>query len=63
MIFRQSITTVSPIAGTTGVNVNAIVIANFNEAIDGSTVTGTSFQLRDAGNNIVNGTLNTSSPR
>ena len=56
-----TITTVSPIDGTTGVNVNATIIANFNEAIDGSTLNSSTFQLRDAGNNLIAGTLNTSS--
>ena len=59
--YTTEVTSVSPVNGTTGVNVNTTVVANFSEAINASTVTGTSFQMRDAGSNLIAGTLNTSS--
>ena len=56
-----TITSVSPLNGATGVNIGTQVSANFNEAINAATVTATSFQLRDAGNNLVAVTVTTSS--
>ena len=55
------VTTVSPVNGTTGVSVSSPITANFSEAINGTTVTATTFQLKDAGNNIVPATVSTTS--
>jgi glucose/arabinose dehydrogenase len=55
------VTTVSPVNAATNVAVNTAITANFNEAIDGSTVTGTTFQLKDPGNNVISAGLSTSS--
>ena len=54
------ISTVSPLNGATGVVTGTLVTATFNEAIDPATVTGTTFQLRDAGNNLIPASVNTS---
>jgi hypothetical protein len=56
-----TVSSVSPTNGSTGVNINTTITANFSESVSGSTVTGTTFQLRDAGNNLVAATVNTSS--
>jgi hypothetical protein len=56
-----TVSSVSPTNGSTGVSINTTVNANFSESVNGSTVTGTTFQLRDAGNNLVAATINTSS--
>ena len=60
-ITAPTVTSVSPLSGATGVSINTTVTANFSEAINASSVTGTTFQLRDAGNNLISATLNTSS--
>jgi len=52
---------VTPANGTSAVSINTTVTASFSEVINGSTVTGTTFQLRDAGNNLVNATVSNSS--
>ena len=54
------ISTVSPLNGATGVVTGTLITATFNEAIDPATVTGTTFQLRDAGNNLIPASGNTS---
>ena len=56
-----TVSSVSPLNSATGVSINTTVTANFSEAINGSTVTGTTFQLRDAGNNLVSATISSSS--
>ena len=56
-ITPPAITSVSPVNGATGVSTGTTVTANFNEAINGSTVNGTTVQLRDAGNNIIPATI------
>ena len=53
------VTSTTPINGATGVNISTVVTANFSEAIDGTSVTGTTFQLKDAGNNTITATLST----
>ena len=58
-ITPPTVTSVSPLNGATGVSVTADVVANFSEAINASTVTGTTFQLRDAGNNLVSAVVST----
>jgi hypothetical protein len=55
-----TVTTVSPASGATGVTATANAVANFSEAINSSTVTGSTFQLRDAANNLVLGAISTS---
>ena len=55
-----TVTSVSPLSGATGVSLTADVIANFSEAINAATVTGTTFQLRDAGNNLVTAVVSAS---
>ena len=55
------VTTVSPANGTTGVSTSSPITANFSEAINGTTVTSATFQLKDAANNIIPATVNTSS--
>ncbi len=55
-----TVTSVSPLNGATGVSTGANVIANFSEAVNASTVTTTTFQLRDAGNNLIPATVSTS---
>jgi hypothetical protein len=42
------------------VSVNTTVTANFSEAISSSSVTGSTYQLRDAGNNLVSASVSTS---
>ena len=44
-----TVTTVSPVNGSTGVSTGTTVIANFSEAINPSTVNGTTVQLKNAG--------------
>jgi glucose/arabinose dehydrogenase len=56
-----TVTSVSPANGATGVSTGTTVIANFSEAVNASSVTGTTFQLRDPGNNLVSATISTSS--
>ena len=55
-----TVTTVSPASGATGVSATANAVANFSEAINSSTVTGSTFQLRDAANNLVLAAISTS---
>ncbi len=54
-------TSVSPLAGASGVRTNANVSATFNEALDAATVSGTTFQLRDAANTLVPASVSYSS--
>ena len=44
---------ISPMNGATGVATGTNITATFNEPIHPSSVTGTTFQLKDAGNNII----------
>ena len=55
------LSTISPVNGATDIPTGTVVTATFNEAIDPATVTGTTFQLRDAGNNLVPATVSTNS--
>ncbi len=55
-----TVTSVSPVNGATGISTGANIIANFSEAVNASTVTTTTFQLRDAGNNLIPATVSTS---
>jgi len=52
-----TVTTTSPANGATGVSVGAVVTATFSEAMDSTTVSGTTFFLRDAGNQPVAATV------
>lgn len=54
-----TVTSVSPLAGATGEGINTTVTANFDEAIDASTVSTTTFQLKDAGNNVIPASVST----
>ena len=56
-----TVTSVSPANGATNVVANTGITANFSEAINGSTVTGTTFQLKDPGNTVIAASLSTSS--
>ena len=60
-ITPPTVTSVSPLNGATGINAGANIIANFSEAVNASTVTTTTFQLRDAGNNLIPASVSTSS--
>ncbi len=51
---------VLPANGTSNVNVNGICAATFDELIDATSVTNTSFVLKDANNNVVAGTVSLS---
>lgn len=55
------ITTVSPAHTATGITLNPVVTAFFNEAIDMATVNSSSFQLKDVNNTIIPATINVSS--
>jgi hypothetical protein len=60
-ITAPTVSSVSPASGSTGVSISTIVIANFSESVNSSTVTGTTFQLKDAGNNVIAASVSTSS--
>ena len=55
-----TVTSVSPLSGATGVSVGTTVVANFSEAVNSATVTGTTFQLRGPGTNLVTASVTTS---
>lgn len=48
-----TVTSVSPIEGATDVPINSEVSVTFSEPVDPDTITATTFELRDAGNNLV----------
>ena len=54
------VNSVSPANGSTGVSTTPIITANLSEAINVSTVSGATVQLKDAGNNIVGAAINVS---
>ena len=58
-IIAPTVTSVLPANDATDVALNTIITANFSEAINSSTVTGSTFQLQDADNNLVNATVST----
>ena len=60
-ITPPTVSSVSPANGATGVVASTSVSAIFNEAVNASTVNGTTFQLKDPGNNVIAASLNTSS--
>ena len=59
-ITPPTMVSVTPLSGATGINTSTSVVANFNEAINPSTVTGTTFRLRGPGNTLVTATVSTS---
>lgn len=48
-----TVTAQSPIAGATGVSTSTTATATFSEAMQASTITSSTFELRDAANNLV----------
>ena len=52
-----AVATVSPLNGTTGVNISTTVKATFNEPLNGSTVNSTSFELRNAVGTLIPATV------
>lgn len=55
-----TIIAVSPAGGATGVSTGSTVTANFSEAINPSTVSGTAVQLKNAANNLIAANITTS---
>ena len=55
-----TVTSVLPVNGTTGLSTGTTVTANFSESINALTVTGTTFQLRNASSNLVTANINVS---
>ena len=56
-----TVTSVTPTGGATGIGTGTTVVANFSESLNASTVTTGTFQLRDAGNNLIPATVSTAS--
>ena len=52
-----TVSAVSPTNGAAGVNINANVTATFSEGMDPATISDSTFQLKDAANNIVPATV------
>ncbi len=52
-----TVTTTTPASGATGVVANSSVTVTFSEAVDPATVNGSTFQLLDAANSPVSGTV------
>jgi hypothetical protein len=52
-----TVTAATPAAGATGVSTGTTVTATFNEAMDASSITATSFELRTASSALVTGTV------
>jgi regulation of enolase protein 1 (concanavalin A-like superfamily) len=55
------VSSVVPASGATGVSPTAVITALFNENVNSATVTSSTFQLRDASNNAVPGSVTYSS--
>ncbi|MGZ8552734.1 MAG: Ig-like domain-containing protein, partial [Chitinophagaceae bacterium] len=60
-ITPPTVSSVSPLNLATGVSISTTVTATFNEVVNGTTITGTTFQLKDAGNNVIPASVNTAS--
>ncbi len=60
-ITPPAVSVVSPASGATSANINSFVAATFTEDVDVTTVTSSTFQLKDATNTTVPGTLSYSS--
>ncbi|GJQ35093.1 MAG: hypothetical protein JETCAE01_11030 [Anaerolineaceae bacterium] len=56
-----TITSVSPLNGATNISLGTTVTATFNEAMDPLTLTSSTFELRDASNNLVPASVSYSS--
>jgi len=56
-----AVSSVSPVNGATGVSLGAVISANMSEAISAASVTGTTFQLKNSGGNVIAATVNSSS--
>ena len=56
-ITPPSVTAVTPVNGASGVSVISKVTATFDEAMQAATITDSTFELRDAGNNLVSATV------
>ncbi|MEP7375512.1 MAG: Ig-like domain-containing protein [Chitinophagaceae bacterium] len=54
-----TVSNVSPVNGATGVGTSTTVTATFNEAINASTVTSSTVQLRNSANTLIAATLST----
>ena len=52
-----TVTSTSPHDGGTNVDINSIISANFSEDMDLATLSSTSFTLKDAANNTINGSV------
>ncbi|ADV83117.1 hypothetical protein AciPR4_2327 [Terriglobus saanensis SP1PR4] len=52
-----SVTSTVPVAGATGVPVNQVISATFNESMNPSTITGTTFLVTGPGATAVAGTV------
>ena len=50
-------TSVSPLAGATGVPTNTAVKATFSQAMDATSITSSTFVLRNAANSVVTGAV------
>ena len=55
-----TVSSVVPASGATGISTGTAVIANFSESVNASTVTGSTYQLRDASNNLIAASVSTS---
>lgn len=56
-----TVSSVTPANSATGIGTGTTVTATFSEAVNSSTVTTSTFQLKDPGNNIITATVGTSS--
>ncbi len=52
-----TVTATTPLSAATGVSVSTAVTATFNEPLDAATVSGTTFELRNAANSLVAATI------
>lgn len=55
------VTSVSPAHTATGITLNPVITAAFNEAIDLATVNSSTFQLKDVNNTVIPATINATS--
>src|SRR5207249_3317510 len=55
-----TVASTNPANGATGVTVNSPITATFSEAVQSSTVSSTTFTLKDSSNNAVTGTVSLS---
>jgi hypothetical protein len=56
-IVPPTVSSVVPPDGTTGINTETTLTAIFNESIDAATVDANTFQLKDAADNVIAGTI------